>query len=92
MLCELIVAALAAAATLTLWDHVLTLGREFQLLWRRPWAPLQHLLLANRYGAILGMLLIVKSKSLNSRHCRVVQDSSWYAVRYRLEWHVMGDE
>ncbi|KAI0727121.1 hypothetical protein C8Q72DRAFT_841891 [Fomitopsis betulina] len=50
----------SASLTLTVWDHVLTLGRELQLLWRWPWAPLQLLMLANRYGAILSMVFIVR--------------------------------
>lgn len=60
---KLTMAILAASLTLTVWDHVLTLGRELQLLWRWPWAPLQLLMLANRYGAILSMVFIVRSKS-----------------------------
>ncbi|EPS94642.1 hypothetical protein FOMPIDRAFT_1054928 [Fomitopsis schrenkii] len=62
----------SAALTLTLWDHVLTLGRELQLLWRWQWAPLQLLLLANRYGAILSMVFIVKKFLPVGQGCEAV--------------------
>ncbi|KZT69522.1 hypothetical protein DAEQUDRAFT_726489 [Daedalea quercina L-15889] len=51
----------AVALSLTLWDHVLTFGREIQLLWRLRWSPLQVLLLLNRYGAIASMIFITKN-------------------------------
>ncbi|PCH40444.1 hypothetical protein WOLCODRAFT_16532 [Wolfiporia cocos MD-104 SS10] len=41
----------AAALTISLWEHVLNLEEEIELVWHQPWSLLQMLVMVNRYGS-----------------------------------------
>ncbi|KZT02990.1 uncharacterized protein LAESUDRAFT_762408 [Laetiporus sulphureus 93-53] len=48
----------AAAVTVSLYDHVLTLHDEIDLVWRQPWNTLQTVVMLNRYGGELSICFI----------------------------------
>lgn len=46
--------------TVSLWDHLLTIGDEIELVWRQrgTWSVLQTIVMLNRYGGEASMIFI----------------------------------
>ncbi|PCH37073.1 hypothetical protein WOLCODRAFT_83674, partial [Wolfiporia cocos MD-104 SS10] len=49
---------IAAASTVCFYEHCLVFDREIALVWRRPWTPLQILVLFNQYMAQASILYL----------------------------------
>lgn len=50
--------SLAVAVTLTLYDRLLVLEKELELIWRQPWTVMSILVLIDMYGRQASMLFI----------------------------------
>ncbi|PCH37058.1 hypothetical protein WOLCODRAFT_128032, partial [Wolfiporia cocos MD-104 SS10] len=65
-------------ATVSLWDHCLTIDREASLAWRRPWTSLQALVMSNLYmarGSIMCLAFMTADNSkalITTTRCRAI--------------------
>jgi len=65
-----------SSSTLIVWDHLMTIDKEIELIWNAPWSPGKCLFIANRYYSLI--IVIFNNYALFTPHLNDSFCLKWY--------------